>query len=88
MKYPLPPAAPCRFTITNFSISFGSVTGFGIGSVASLMSFSFISLSDSQRRIHLFPKTGVLIDSISSEFICAMSVPCGIKTALLSCSVF
>ncbi len=32
MKYPLPPAAPCLFTITNFSISFGSVTGFGKGS--------------------------------------------------------
>ena len=80
IKYPLPPAAPCLFTITILLIPLGSDIGVGIGRLASRINFSFISLSDSHLRIHLLPKTGVFIDSISSEVICAISVPCGIST--------
>ena len=35
----------------------------------------------------LLPKIGVLIDSICSELICAINVPCGIKIELFFCSI-
>lgn len=81
-KYPFPPAAPCLFAMTKFLICFGSGTDFGTSRFASSINFSLRLRSDSQRRTHLLPKIGVVIDSICSELICAIKVPCGISMEL------
>src|SRR5207245_10846302 len=85
-KYPLPPAAPYLFAITNVLISFGLGMVLGMLSFDSIINFSFIFLSDSHLRIHLLPKIGILIDSICDESIWEIRVPCGISTASSSFS--
>ena len=47
----------------------------GTFSFDSSINFSFSSLSDSQRKMDLFPNIGIFIDSISDELICEIKVP-------------
>src|SRR5829696_8279279 len=61
-------------------ISFLDLIACGVFRPASFISFSLRSLSASHLNIHLLPKRGVSIFSISSLFIGDIRVPWGIRT--------
>ena len=66
-KYPLPPAAPCNFTMQRSLISALDLIVAGIFNFDSNISFSLRFLSASHLKMSLLPKKGTSIFSISSE---------------------